>query len=216
MICGINIKEVPIHYQVSEFFRLEMFWSQENKFYIWVYYVYQHSEVKPEGPILLSESHTCFFLSQIQAHTCIFSRFIFPHLFSELIYVPLPPLYPVPHPVFLVLIIINFWINICFVLIIATFTHPSPYIIYLLKMTWKPLNRRRTYLCSTSSREFEECLNKAGNHTWRKRRQNENRKPVLWNRIRLLLFDKCKFTKLSQRTKSWTRQTIHWVHINQI
>ena len=42
----------------------------------------------------------------------------------------------------------------------------------LLKMTWNPLNRRRTNLCSTSSREFEECLNKAGNHTCSKRNQN--------------------------------------------
>ena len=92
----------------------------------------------------------------------------------------------------------------------------TPLPIYLLKMTLKPLNRRRTYVYSISSREFEECLNKAGNHTWRKRRQNENRKPVSWNGIRLLLFDKCKFTKPFQRTKSWTRQTTHWSHIYQI
>ena len=33
-----------------------------------------------------------------------------------------------------------------------------------------PLNRHRKYLCSTSSREFKECPNKARDHTWRKRR----------------------------------------------
>ena len=89
-------------------------------------------------------------------------------------------------------------------------------LIYPLKMTLTPLNRRRTYLCSISSREFEECPNKAEDRTWRKRSQSENRKPVPWNRIRLLLFHKCKFTKSLNWKKCWTRQYTHRSHIYQI
>ena len=80
---------------------------------------------------------------------------------------------------------------------------------------WREPIKQTSHL-SISSREFEECLNKAGNHTWRKRRQNENRKPVTWNGIRLLSFDKCKFTKPFQRTKCSTRETTHWSYIYQI
>ena len=86
----------------------------------------------------------------------------------------------------------------------------SPYTI----LRWR--ERRRTCQLSTSSRNFEECLDKAGIHTWRKRSQKENRKPVPGNGIRLLLFDKCKFTKPFKWKKCWTRQTTHWSHIYQL
>ena len=85
-----------------------------------------------------------------------------------------------------------------------------------LKMTWNPLNMHRTCPLLSSSREFEECLNNAGDNTWRKRSQNVNRKPVLRNGIRLLLFDKYKFTKPLKWKKCWTRQTTHLSHIYRI
>ena len=74
----------------------------------------------------------------------------------------------------------------------------------------------KTPLLVINSSEFEVCLNKAGDHTQRKRSQKENRKPVQSNEIRLLLFDKCKFTKPLKLKKCWTRQTTHWSHIYQI
>ena len=110
-------------------------------------------------------------------------------------------------------------------LFLSTSTSPSSYLInhsypalpiFPLKMTLNPLNRRRKYICSTSSREFEECPNRVRYHTWRKRSQNEKRKPMQWNGIRLLLFDKCKFTKSLNWKTYWTRQTTHWSHIYQI
>ena len=58
MIYGkkFNLKEVPFHYQVSEFKRQGKIKDvqirddlvPEKEFYIWVYYVQQHSEVQPE------------------------------------------------------------------------------------------------------------------------------------------------------------------------
>ena len=37
-----------------------------------------------------------------------------------------------------------------------------------------------------------------------------------WNAIRLLLFDKCQFTRPLNWKKCWTRRTTHWPHIYQI
>ena len=82
--------------------------------------------------------------------------------------------------------------------------------IYPLKMTWNPWQHHRTYQCSTWSRKFEVCLNKTGDYTWSKRSQNEKRKPVPGKGIRLLLFDKCKFTNPLKWKKWWTCQTTHW------
>ena len=64
-------------------------------------------------------------------------------------------------------------------------------------------------------RESKSAPTKAGDRTLRKRSQNENRKPVPWNLIRLLLFDNWKFTKPLNWKKRWTRQSTHWSHIYQ-
>ena len=53
-------------------------------------------------PFLFSESHTCIFLPQIQACTCIFSRFISPSFF-QLIYMYVTPSYYTLYPMCLVL-----------------------------------------------------------------------------------------------------------------
>ena len=121
---------------------------------------------------------------QIQAHPNIFSRFMYLPPFSGVIYVPLLK----PNPIFLVL---TYPTPTLFCLLLqSTSIHPflyfcfgfsyQPLTISLLHVSWRKTheNRHRTYQCSTSSREFEECLNNAGDNTWRKRTQNENRKPV--------------------------------------
>ena len=144
-------------------------------------------------PFLLSEFHIS--LPKIQGNTRIFPRFLYPpfillELYTwPLSYTPLTqyfgPDWPHTNPFFCYNQLQNF---------LPLSLYPTlP--IYLLKKTLKQFSRRHTYLCSTSSRVFEKCPNKAGDHTWRKRNQHENRKPVPWNMIRLLLLDKCKFTK---------------------
>ena len=100
---------------------------------------------------------------------------IFPPLFSEMIYVP-SPLFPIPHSVGLVVTIFP-----SSYLYFGLSYPPLP--IYFLMMTWHQLHRRRTYICSTFLRKFEECLNKAGNHTWRNRSENEKQKPAPWKYI---------------------------------
>ena len=91
---------------------------------------------------------------------------------------------------------------------------PSPKFTVSRWHSWKPWYLwRQTSHIPISSREFEECLNKTGDHTWRKRKQEENRKPVPKNGMRFLLFDKCKFTKPLKWKKCWIRQTTHCSHI---
>ena len=90
--------------------------------------------------------------------------------------------------------------------------------IYPLKMTWNPLNMRRTCPLLNIGQRIRRVPQQCGDNTWRKRSQNVNRKPVLRNMIplRLLLFDKYKFPKLFQWKKCWTRQTTHLSHIYRI
>ena len=104
-------------------------------------------------------------------------------------------------------VLINFNISSCIFCFGLSY---QPLTISLLSWRKTNKNRHRTYQCSTSSRE---CLNKAGDHAWRKRTQNVNRKPVTGNSIRILLVDKWKFTKSLKWKKCWTRQTTHSGHI---
>ena len=50
----------------------------------------------------------------------------------------------------------------------------STLLIYAIKIP-RNYDKQTSHLCSTSSREFEECLNKAGAYTWRKRNKNSYR-----------------------------------------
>ena len=90
----------------------------------------------------------------------------------------------------------------CNLYFFASVTDPSPYTLSRWRKYHENIRRTYRYQCLTSSREFEVCLNKAVDNTWRKRSQNENRKPAPGNGIRLLLFDKCKFTKPLKWKKS--------------
>ena len=127
----------------------------------------RYSSISPPciSSTLVAPNRVCvYFLNRIRvflpkySHMLYFLKIYTPPPFSGVIYeMVVIPQFPVS-------------------LLLTTVTHPSP--IYSLEMTWKPLNRRRTYLCSTSSREFEECLSKVRDHAWKKRSQNVNRKPL--------------------------------------
>ena len=100
------------------------------------------------------------------------------------------------------------------IFILDLITYSSPYTLSRWRETYNT-DVAHTY-CSTSLGEFEECRNKAGDHTWRKSSRKENRRPVAGKGIRLLLFDRCKFSMPFSWKKCWTRQTTHLSHIYRI
>ena len=135
-------------------------------------------------PFLFPESYIS--LPKLQAHTCTTTcTFMY---FSQNSYMPSffrsgrRNTLLTPHQV--VLVFTNRTPNlVCLIfpsrIFIFGLSYPSLFI-YPLKMTWKSLNRRRTCSYSTSSREFEECLNKRGTilegNTARMKTENPYRK----------------------------------------
>ena len=69
--------------------------------------------------------------------------------------------------------------------------------LYPLKMTWNPWKQTlHVPNWMLNQENSKSAPNKAGDHTWSKEMQPKWKpEPVPANEIRLLLFDKCKFTK---------------------
>ena len=148
------------------------------------------------------------------------------HVFSQDSYTPsflpeyshqvfLTPSYLTQTPC-LTSIIINF--NVSFPLSCSFFTSVTryPHILVPSKDDVKPIKQTSQIPMFNIFERFQRVPQQSERPYLRKRSLNVIRKPVPWNGIRLLLFDKCQFTRPLNWKKCWTCRTTHWPHIYQI